>query len=357
MVPPHLPPPTCSIDTHRRWGRLKLLIVATVFGLFAGVTGAFMVLGWVWPAIDEGDVWATTRYAAGLSKGQLEEKVQREIGRKMIMLYSKATETGSTTMLSYADRVGEAIVLSSDGWSVMYYPSFTGKATAWRALTTSGVMYRIDRAVHDPVSGLLYVRIVPLEEGEGRVEQFQNVVEFATEVQPFDDVFVWQENDWKRSFVENEEVIPFTKIHGESAPIRAYFLNKSFSPGAVVVTPEGRLVGISTHDQVVFPAFYISRLWSKVLQQGKVQYPTLGAQGWYNEEQPILLGSARVSGFVVEKIIGRASLLRVGDIITQMNGKEMTSANVWYTIEADSVRLKVYRDKRFIEIEQPIVYN
>lgn len=356
MLPPHLPPPTCTIDTHRRWQRLKVLLVATGFGLFAGITGAFMVLGWVWPAVDTGDTWATTRYPIGLSKGQLEEKVQREISRKMVVVYSKVTETGSTTLFSHGDKVGEAIVLSSDGWSVMYLPSFSGKVTSWRALADNGALYAVDRAVPDAASGLLYIRVAPLRGENGRVEQFQNVVEFASEIKPLDDVFVWQEGGWKRSFVENETVALFTKPHLDSAPIRAYFLNKLFPSGAVVITPEGRLVGMSTREQAVFPAFYIARVWSKVLQQGKAQYPTFGAQGWFSEEQPIILGGERLNGFVVDRLIGRTNLLRVGDIITHVNGKEMTSANVWYTIEAERARLRVYRDGKYIEFEHPIVY-
>ena len=77
LYPPHLPPPSCNLETHRRLRRLKILGAATFFGLIAGLTGASMMIAWIWPGYGGGDLWVVTEQTRSpLYRAQLEEIAQ-----------------------------------------------------------------------------------------------------------------------------------------------------------------------------------------------------------------------------------------------------------------------------------------
>jgi len=126
-LPPHLPPPVCNIADHKKWLRLKLILASAAFGLLAGLSGASILLGWIWPGYGGTDVWTVTEQnRSALSKVQLEEKIAKEIQERIFSVYARATAFNSDSYLKKSDKLGEGVAISSDGWLAMYLPDYNG---------------------------------------------------------------------------------------------------------------------------------------------------------------------------------------------------------------------------------------
>jgi len=79
-----------------------------------------------------------------------------------------------------------------------------------------------------------------------------------------------------------------------------------------------------------------------ILSAQTVVYPSLGADGWFSEEQPIVVASSSASGFAVTRVWSAGSKLRKGDIITEINGRVVTADDLWYNITGNTtVRLQI----------------
>ena len=87
MIFPHLPPKSSNVEAHRLWNRLKILLVIVVFSLLAGLSGASIMLGWIWPKFAEGDTWITSYTRPGLSRAQLEDRVREELSSRILGVY------------------------------------------------------------------------------------------------------------------------------------------------------------------------------------------------------------------------------------------------------------------------------
>jgi len=125
--PPHLPAPSCNVASHRKWQRIKILLAAAVFGLVAGLSGAAIMLGWIWPGWGGGDDWMVSRVNnSWLNRTQLEERVRIEMADRVAVVYSRANVWHGANYFSETDKIGEASVVTSDGWLVMHYQGSVG---------------------------------------------------------------------------------------------------------------------------------------------------------------------------------------------------------------------------------------
>ncbi len=355
MIPPHLPPPTCDIRNHKKWQRLKLLLAAAMFGLVAGGSGAAMMLGWIWPSVGEGDTWATARYRISLSRGQLEERVRDEMRSRIVGVYQEASSLGGVSYLKSSAKLGDALVASSDGWLVMYLARVEGNYKNWRALTADGAVYKIAQIIADPYSRLLYLKLaIPEQSAAGNgAEQFK-VISFADKIDLLDDVFAYQDSNWHRSFVEYRRPLQSGTAHLDSAPVFAYALSGPARTGAVVVNNQGRVVGLMIDEQTLLPSSAITHILPAVLSKLAVTYPSLGIEGWFDDEQPIIVRGGRKTGFLVNRVLKKSPLKR-GDFILEINGQVMDWDGLWYNINNKTVHLKVWRNNQLLELETPTV--
>ncbi len=320
-LPPHLPAPTCSIEQHSRQERLKLFLVAAFFGVLGGMSGAAVMLGWIWPVFN-GDVSSFFSYHSAAIANPFEGRVEEDSTNRLVSVYKGISAVGDATYLTAKDLVGEAAVLSTDGWLIMYLPGFDGSSKNWQVLDADGTVSPIQKVLFDRTSGLMYLKIAAQD----------RVVAFADEQQQGDDVFVREGKRWSPANIELLDAPLLAVSHLDSAPITGYALTRSFSPGAAVFTTQGRFIGFITKNNLVLPVQGFSSIVTAVLSGQGILYPTLGAEGAFNEEEPIVVGGERIAGFLVNKVVVKNSLLKRGDIITEVNGQIVTSAVLWHTI-------------------------
>ena len=350
MLPPHLPPKSSSIEFHRLWQRLKSLLAVVVFGLIAGMSGASMLLGWIWPRFAEGDTWITSYARPGLTRAQLENRIQEEISSRIVSVHKGLFSLNGTNYLN--KKIGDGIMLSSDGWFAIYQPNYNGNYKNLYVVSQDGQVRQPENALLDKYSGILYVKISAQggsASGGKDYGQFK-VAGFNDENSALDDIFIFHNSYWYHGaalYPSLNYLIP----HLDSAPLLSYSLNSPFNSGEVAINNQGRVVGFVTEKNSLLPSFYITRILSKLLSQQAISYPSLGVDGWFSEEQPIVFGKEWAQGFMVTNVWSAVNPLRRGDVLMEINGRIVSADNLWYIISGDqTLNAKILRGGKTLDV-------
>ncbi|OGH94081.1 MAG: hypothetical protein A2538_02150 [Candidatus Magasanikbacteria bacterium RIFOXYD2_FULL_41_14] len=354
MIPPHLPPPTCDIQKHRQWQRIKILVTATFFGLVAGISGAAVMLGWIWPGFGEGEVFSSTHYSLPNYHTQLESRVRQEMDERVVAVYTGSETNRGIKYLPRQNFLGNGLLVSSDGWFVIYPGNYSGNYRNWQAVLSDGAIYGVATVLPDKISGLVFARLDLTQSATlGRAGLQFKVASFVDNLDLGVDLFVFNGLNWQSASEVEEITRPFVSAHLDSAPLKLMSLSSNFLAGAVVVNSQGRAVGLTIGGQEFLPYQYITRLLPGVLDQQKIIYASLGVEGWYSAEQPLIDAGEKIDGFFVTK---GAGVLRAGDIILELNGQVMNNDNLWLGLKVgDGVRLKVRRAGVDIDLESTMV--
>ena len=88
------------------------------------------------------------------------------------------------------------------------------------------------------------------------------------------------------------------------------------------------------------------------------KYASLGIEGWFSTEQPLIIKNESINGFYINKVLTTNNLLRAGDIVLQVNGVVVDQTNLWYTIYntpvGDTVKLQILRGGKEMVIDAKI---
>jgi hypothetical protein len=350
MTPPHLPPKTSNLENHRVWQRLKFLLATAVFSLIVGASGASIMVGWIWPRFAEGDTWIASYTRPALSRAQLENRVREEVGSRVMAVHKGSAQVGDVNYFN--KKIGDGIMLSSDGWLALYQPHYDGTYKNMYVAAQDGSVYQVQNALWDKYSGVLYIKI--------QNEQFK-VAGFADENDALDELFVWQDNNWYHSTVLYP-TFNYKIPHVDTAPTQLYSVSNPFNAGDIAINNQGRVIGFIAENNLLLPSTYITRVLSKVLSQQNLSYPSLGVEGWFSQEQTIFASvqnqtkaGEQVQGFLVTSVWSSPSLIRKGDVILKINGRIVFSENLWYIInDNENVNLTVLRNGKEIELNVKI---
>lgn len=344
MHPPHLPPKTSNIEIHLLWKRLKILLTIVVFSLVAGMSGASMMLGWIWPRFAEGDTWITSYTSPGLSRAQLENRIREEVSSRIVSVHRGLSNLSGASYLN--KKIGDGIMLSSDGWLAMYQPNYDNNFKNLYVVTGDGRVLQPEKALLDKYSGILYIKI---KDGQFKVSGFND------ENSALDDIFIFHNSYWYHGSVLYPS-LSYQIPHLDSAPVLSYSLNGSFSVGEIAINNQGRVVGFVTEKNLLLPSFYLTRILPKVLSQQPLSYPSLGIDGWFGDEQTIISKKEKVQGFMVTNVWSVSSVLRRGDVLLEVNGRIVTPDNLWYNINNNpAVNVKILRANKILELEARVV--
>ena len=353
MHPPHLPPKTSNIEFHRLWQRLKLLLAVLALSVIAGMSGASIMLGWIWPRFAEGDTWITSYSSPGLSRVQLEDRVRTEVLSRVVTVHRGLANLNGTNYLN--KKIGDGIMLSSDGWVAMYMPNYDSNYKNMYVVTDDGKVWQPEKALLDKYSGILYLKI---KDGQFKV------VGFSDENSTPSDIFVLHNSHWNYALALYPS-LNYQIPHLDSAPVLSYSLNGSFNAGDVIVNNQGRVVGFINDKNSLLPSLYLTRILPKILNQQAISYPSLGVDGWFSEEQSILAGKTnsstasgidsgigvKISGFIISNAWSAANPLRRGDVLQEINGRVVGADNLWYIISGNqTVNAKILRGGKSLNL-------
>lgn len=351
-LPPHLPPPTSDIAKHHSWQRLKLIGVATFFGLLAGVAGAAVVVALVSSETTAGYGFVITTHPVATAP-TLDAAVLKKIDPTLLTVYSRATTLGNVTTLDPADRLADGVVGVSSGWLVAAMPNYDGHYKDWRMLGSDGALYRTNKVLFDHRLGLAFVSLMrvtstsDVADAPFKVAVFSSVSDIPTTV------FVFQGGRFVAStLLTNKQA---GSAHLEMVPGKTATFSGSFIAGSVVVDGSGEMLGFVADANMFVPAVTVPSLFTGIDDRNSITYLSWGAEGWYSDEKPLLVNGDSIVGFVVSKV-APTSLLRRGDIITEVNGRPTHFGTVWYTQSEPSTRLTVLRSgKKIVLMVVPIV--
>lgn len=348
-VPPHIPAPSCNISTHKRWQNIRVLLLSVIFGLFAGLTGAAIMLGWIWPNLGAGESWVGISDSSIAVRDVLSDNIRAESEDRLGMVYRDVSSNSGLNFLSNDKKIGEAVFISSDGWMALYYPNFDGNYKNWKVLLKNGSYYGVQKVLHDNYTNLVYLKVSATAAGA----QFK-VANFNDQIKSGQDLFAHTSINWRHTAFSDYSAKSFVLPHLDSAPSVVLKMNDSLESGSWVVDVSGKFVGVVTSGNNVLPNRYLTAVLPMVLSNQKIVYRTLGVSGWFSLEQPIVVGSERLGGFAVSKILN-AKLLKQGDVIVQVNGQLVSPDNLWYNINNNqSVKLQVWRKGKLIELVETI---
>lgn len=348
--PPHLPAPACEIKSHHNLQRIKLILAAAVFGLVAGISGASMVVGWIWPSLGNGDIYLESYNYTLLSRNQLSESLQVEAQQRVAQVYKDVSDSSGISYLSEQKRLGTAIIVTSDGWLTIYLPNYDGIYKNWRVLLYNGTVYSVKQVVRDLRSNYVYLKL------DTHADAQFKVVTFADNVKAGDDVYAYSSGVWKRNIVQDKVYKPLTAVHLDTAANYGFLLANPVVTGAVVLNNQGRVAGVIAENGLLITGEQVNRVLPYILRAQKATYLSLGVEGWYSEENPILNKTEKINGFAVARVLSKISKLRVGDIILEINGQVVNSETMWYNISGNnSVKVKILRKGKMVELETSVV--
>lgn len=354
MHPPHLPNPTCNIKNHNRWINISGMLFVAGLGLFAGLVGGIITLGWIWPTYGGGDTWIVSQNRVETPGGVLDEIVSKESAEKVFTVYGVESKLDAIGFLSAEDRVGEAVAVSSDGWLALYVTEInpTFAISKWRVLSADGAVFGVGQYLWDAQAGIAYIKISPAgtqKDSTATVTQFR-VASFEDTLKTQDEIYIHENGAWRYARVGYEKFLPIGSGRLDSAPSRVFQLNDSFTPGSVAVNRRGRVVGFVAENGQLLPGKYLTRILPSVLGAQKIEYPSFGALGWFSDEQPAVSGANQVKGFVVSGLWNKNTKLRRGDVVTEINGQIVRDESLWYNISGDSATLTIMRSGKVFDI-------
>jgi hypothetical protein len=352
MFSPHLPAPSSNLHSHHRWERIKFIFIITLLGLWAGGTGAFIVLGWLWPTTGEADTWAISYSHTRTIQSQLEDTIHEELRNQLVTVYSASSSwENHTTYLSSKDKLGNAMILSTDGWLGIYAPLVKPEGIkSWKIVTNSGNVLSIENFLKDPVTSMVYVKVSP------PTSTIWHPVEFVTDAKINDEVFILTLGEfWKSAFIDQKRYSSFSEGHSDTILPVQFELSQTVPLGSIVVSKQGRVVGVGRGEYGVLLSTVIAEQLPSLLTQRSLFYPSLGIEGWFSEEQSLVLQNRITPGFLVTKTLVKDSLLHKGDIILKLNGEIVEPEKMWYTIRSSKeVNLQLLREEKIINIKAPI---
>lgn len=339
---PHLPPTSCSIDTHKHMKSIKWVFLISILSVFAGATAALVTIAWFMPLADTGIVYFGERPSV-IPQTPYNPAVERETKERLLLVYD---ERYLQNGIAYSEdaKLGTAVVLSSDGWAVLQGKGELPLKQFVRGADSSGGVHKAQKLVFDADAGLLYIKF------EGTDFRIQSFVDWS-QINPGKNVFVanglWR-NSRIRAYEKPESSIDIWK-HTDR-----YSLEDAVAAGSVVYDESGRFIGFVDKDGFVELCSSVQNSFAGVVEKQQVELPThswIGEfiDGYIDSKSETLVGK---SGFLVSKVEAGELSLKTGDIIVQINGSAVDPASFARILRdlSEPYTLGVIRNKELLEI-------
>lgn len=332
--------------------RLKVLFVATFFGLAAGLSGAAMLVGWVWPVLGGGDIFITSRASNADQRQLVQGRVSALVQDTLFTVYNKTAAVSDKNIVSLGTPVGTGVGVLSQGWVVTALPPAT-RAQDLLLVGINGRSYSVTDIAVDKITGASYMRIARLLDGATTtIDQQIHTVPLASNIPAQSDIEAVNGNTWYFSSLTQTAASAPVEAHTLGATVYSYQPLSSLPSGAAVFDVNGRLVGFVIKNNVVALATDAAAL-AELTATKSFARVGLGVLGWFSEERPLILHGERVSGFFVSKVDTKTTILKKGDILLTVNGQPFTM-NEWQKVgEPSTVRLTVYRNGANLELTAP----
>lgn len=340
---PHLPPDSCSVETHLYMRNIKWMILVVLLAMAAGVTAALVTIAWFMPVTDNvGGIYFGERPNQQNINESVNPSVERDIKERMIHVYDSR---GLTSSFSYTqnEKLGNASILSSDGWAVMYAPTTILPKQSIHGIDKDGNILAVENMVLDNANHLLYLDFA----GSG----------FA--VQSFAD---WsQVQNGKSIVVANKHVsISHVESYNESLAafdvwnhVDTYRIDDEHDAASIAYDENGRLIGFIDREKNLSLAWSIPQVFPSVVEKKEIQKTTKTwtgefIEGYVDTNTELWI---RRPAFVITKV-GTDAVVKIGDVITQINGRDIDVVSFGRMLQTTQKPFEVtlIRDEKEIKV-------
>lgn len=341
--PPHLPPKSCSVDAHTMWLSIKWLAIVLVISALAGVAAALAVVAWVVP-IGGGSYIVNRLGPATDSPQMLDANVVRQVRQRIIKLYDKRKSVGSGVYPESA-RVGQAMLLSSDGWSVMYDPAFkVADIKQWRGVDHQGDIHLIEKATFEAKSGLIFFKFKGTDFRVAPFISWETIQEGG---------YLWSvDGTWRAVKIGDRRVVAEGTFNMSQVYARDT-MNPVSDVGNIVISDKGDLAGFVGEDGELISAWFAQQLLPQILEKGSAQYEDVPVHGFFVDAIETDGKWKDVLGFYVARVdrVEKGGV-RVGDVIVKINGKTIDQFGLHREVlGAEELMLTVMRGGKEVEIQ------
>lgn len=310
---PHLPSPSCSLLFHERVKRLPQLLFILFFSWLSGLSAALVAVVWLIPY--QPFVSAPSVYNITSSDTALQTPLYiTDLDARFLRIY----DTSISSQYGLSSFLAKTPILSSDGWTVVYDPSYVdGAHRPWRAVDANGKEYNAIAAVFDEETGLVYVRFDGTD---------LKAISFAVpDATSFQHVFFDTIGEWHPTALSLDHSLLAAPSFSSDDIISSSFIrvsDSSYTVGSALVTVDGRLVGIVGEDGIVVSHSLIRYALVRLLDTGRIVYTYLPLEGY-------LVSDVRIDSFV-KRQFGYAltrstlSLLLAQDVVTHIDGTPLS---------------------------------
>lgn len=345
MQVPHLPPKTCHVAWHKRLQSLPGLLVVMALSGLMGAICSLIVVGWIVPSfIPEQTIHRFTGVEQTTETNN--PTLEAHVRERQLRVFDRSKRLGTRWYNSKQAHLFNASLLSANGWSVMYRPTFRyGEEWTWDLLDSQNNTLRLERSVFDRHTGLLYLKVAA---EDFRVFSF---VDWGAQEHPMN---AWMIHDEGAVFEQllPEQVAPIQ--HRSFAAQQSLLVPETSTfADAVVLNQQGALLGLADQDGKILPSFWVQEHLTKLLEGERLAVKSLPIIGSFvDTDAKGESDDAMKQGFyVVRSYRG----LWPGDVIVRVNDAALDPVRLPHTLltSDEQISLTVLRGKEEITIDVP----
>lgn len=310
---PHLPKK--EIDPHSP--KIVLLLVIVVFLSFlASIAGTLATVAWIAPPGQNQVILNAFRPPGSKSDiTDIDPLIEQQVRQRTVGIYRIDKQTPQGAFLPDAF-VAPGAILNAQGWSVIYDPTYRrGDERQWRAVTHQGSIQVIEKAIHDPLTDLVYIKI--------QGDSFRGDISF----------YEWKEDPTDLLHTFNSQAFSAlalgkrVNVNGlTNIPIwqpnsALKIVSEEDQAGVLVLSDTGVLIGIVSDDQQLIESWHIDLQVPALYENEAIAYVGVPGAGAiidaYQKDDRV----SYVPAFYMSASPYRATstTLAVGDIITHID--------------------------------------
>ncbi|HDQ22536.1 MAG TPA: serine protease [Candidatus Uhrbacteria bacterium] len=368
----------------KRSGFVVFLIIAVMMGFLAGISGEFFTRYYLSNLAFFRDLYFTERTGWGQQEIIIQdprkvvveqdlraEQLKTQLQTNTVAIYKKKliSDSALNNVFLPTDYVGQAFILTSDGWLISSNESITA-AGSQVAVGYNKKIHEIEKVIKDSFTGLVFIKITAQNLSAAKLATFEKIR---------DGQFVYAYNSYSNQLSSaniaekrhKEIKTKFDFISSTRNLDKQILLTTDFAKGfenSPLLNLEGEIVAVLSAQDRAVPIYYISPIISQVLRGDEIKRPDLGINyidltrvyGLSEKERQGLEAGALISpdakGVAVKADSPLAGKLRTGDIIISLENqkitrhKDLTDILLEYKI-GQIITLKYLRDNQENELD------
>lgn len=338
-LPPHLPKKTEQVFFSKNYQHIIALVLTIVIAFLSGIAGSLVIIQKYFPERGTSQTILTLKNEQEKSAGYNLPAVSvldSQVAQRIVRIFDGRKKVLGTAYPKNSF-IGEAVLLTSDGWAVVYQKRFLEWQYAnWEVVDFQGKSYRIEKNIYDRNTGLTYIKI------DG--EDFRSDIKFASESSVEKAGVVWVVAQTNRIPVLLGENISVKDDNSDYTIFDERFRREilaDIEPGKIIMNEKGELYGFSDENGTLVEAREVAGQLNQLTQGGSPQYYGLPVSGYEVEVIRNQGDSVNELGLYVYRgtsVRPSTSTVVAGDIIIEVNGEPYSPERIRGQIFSSSER-------------------